>query len=232
MFAELLQPPMTAARPGLSHEHIDAVIAAAEDKHAACEQRSDDLTCAICLEDGLGARLPCNHAFHPVCIRSWLARGGETCPLCCTTICAPDDALDDNPVFPLLALAPRPDGRGDDRVSTDGPAVGSPVGDSPVGEIAQPDSRALHHIPTARRTFVRLPSGLLAASRRQNAAVASTASPTARARVGSGGMASDDGLDSDVLDVCEGGPRCESLHAGVVTVESEEEEEEDGGRRA
>lgn len=42
--------------------------------------------CAICL-DGEGssgklAQLNCKHTFHVACVRSWLLRGGVTCPLC------------------------------------------------------------------------------------------------------------------------------------------------------
>lgn len=43
--------------------------------------------CSICLDDegneGCGlAQLDCQHVFHKKCVRSWLLRGGVTCPLC------------------------------------------------------------------------------------------------------------------------------------------------------
>jgi hypothetical protein len=51
----------------------------------ACDCHATE--CAICLEsyDDPETRLvilPCNHAFHPVCLAHWSCKGPEVCPLC------------------------------------------------------------------------------------------------------------------------------------------------------
>lgn len=75
------------ARPGLSQAQINAVMSQAiESDTTHMAQEGEDTGCAICLDEGLGARLPCGHAFHPACIKAWLLRGGEACPLCVTRI--------------------------------------------------------------------------------------------------------------------------------------------------
>ncbi|KXS17705.1 hypothetical protein M427DRAFT_110096 [Gonapodya prolifera JEL478] len=46
---------------------------------------SDDSRCAVCLEDFQDgeelALLPCLHAYHGVCVRTWL-KGNGVCPVC------------------------------------------------------------------------------------------------------------------------------------------------------
>lgn len=70
---------------------IDGIITAARAADAASPKdiASEDRMCAICLEDGLGARLPCGHAYHPECIKKWLLRGSDTCPLCLAVVTPP-----------------------------------------------------------------------------------------------------------------------------------------------
>jgi hypothetical protein len=56
--------------------------------------------CAICIDD-VGPdesliKLPCGHAFHPICVTRWLTRSHgkgnrQCCPLCCQKVrCSPD----------------------------------------------------------------------------------------------------------------------------------------------
>jgi hypothetical protein len=53
------------------------------------ELREGDNTCIICREEMTvesGAKkLPCNHIFHPNCLRSWFQRQ-QTCPTCRTDV--------------------------------------------------------------------------------------------------------------------------------------------------
>lgn len=85
---DFITPPAMATTSGLSMRAIDAILAEAKAADAGCPTAVED-TCAICLECGLGAKLTCGHRFHPGCIQAWLARGGETCPLCCASIRPP-----------------------------------------------------------------------------------------------------------------------------------------------
>lgn len=40
-------------------------------------------TCSICLEEiEKGTELPCNHCFHKECIKNWLCKKKNECPLC------------------------------------------------------------------------------------------------------------------------------------------------------
>ncbi|ORX71805.1 hypothetical protein DL89DRAFT_217853, partial [Linderina pennispora] len=43
-------------------------------------------TCVICLSDFKAGKilvtLPCSHVFHKDCVRTWLTKKSETCPLC------------------------------------------------------------------------------------------------------------------------------------------------------
>lgn len=80
--------PATAVREGLSLDEINIVIEMARKKDVKHLTSSDE-SCAICLEPGLGATLSCNHSFHANCIRSWLLKGGDKCPLCCAQIRPP-----------------------------------------------------------------------------------------------------------------------------------------------
>ena len=45
-----------------------------------------DAECSVCLvdcESGENAvLLACGHCFHPQCIRSWLVKGKDSCPMC------------------------------------------------------------------------------------------------------------------------------------------------------
>lgn len=84
---EIITHPTNASRSGLPRQTIDDIITTAEAFHSSSSQApSEEPVCAICLEDGNEARLPCTHAFHSLCIRTWLLRGGETCPLCCASV--------------------------------------------------------------------------------------------------------------------------------------------------
>lgn len=105
---DILTTPTAAVAPvvtreGLSRNAVDAVLQAAEEADANCSHVATvDSVCAICLEEGLGARLSCNHAFHSHCIRAWLQRGGETCPLCCAAVRPPPGFVDS----PVTELSP------------------------------------------------------------------------------------------------------------------------------
>lgn len=66
----VVTPP---ARVGLSQDRVNEVCV------DCCVEE-----CAICLEEdggSRGARLPCGHAFHRLCVERWLVRG-RVCPLC------------------------------------------------------------------------------------------------------------------------------------------------------
>merc|ERR1719206_1647946 len=46
------------------------------------ELQQNDNTCIICREAmATGKKLPCNHIFHPHCLRSWFQRQ-QSCPTC------------------------------------------------------------------------------------------------------------------------------------------------------
>jgi hypothetical protein len=51
--------------------------------HRPCKKRSLS-ECAICMENVHRQRctLDCKHAFHRRCIRQWLLKGSDSCPLC------------------------------------------------------------------------------------------------------------------------------------------------------
>ena len=81
----------SVARP-LSREQIDTIcnphIFDHDDKKQNRKLGPHDV-CSICLEDddhGPETQLPCQHVFHTTCVRSWLMRGGVTCPLCCSQL--------------------------------------------------------------------------------------------------------------------------------------------------
>lgn len=161
---DFLTSPLVAARQGLSHDAINAVITAAEAADATCAlTSSDDHSCAICLEVGLGARLACGHAFHAGCIRSWLVRGGETCPLCCCTIRAPA-SMQGEPLHPA-DMAMVNSVTGVTALILHNPAdVDADHSSQELGPVVSAMG-SMHRIPTARRTFTRLPTGLRNASR-------------------------------------------------------------------
>lgn len=85
---EFVTQPSIATTSGLPPRAIEAIISAAKAAYTECSTTDDEM-CAVCLESGLGAKLTCGHRFHPGCIHAWLARGGETCPLCCALIRPP-----------------------------------------------------------------------------------------------------------------------------------------------
>lgn len=146
----LLTPISVAARPGaLSRAEVDEVIAIAREADAnAKDVASEDRVCAICLEDGLGARLPCGHAYHPECIKKWLMRGSDTCPLCLAVINAPSTPSS------ATTASPR---EGDECFS---PVSGNQAqqADIPLTALTMPDSANMNASirilpPVGRRTF-------------------------------------------------------------------------------
>ena len=66
----------------------------------------NDETCSICLESsavGDNLDLPCNHAFHEICINKWIKKHRKTykCPLCLTEYSTGSD-IDEVIVAPLI----------------------------------------------------------------------------------------------------------------------------------
>lgn len=194
-FNDLLATPMTVVRSGLSHEHIDAVMSAAEDADAMCSRpASDDDMCAICLEDGLGARLPCGHAFHAMCIRSWLMRGGETCPLCCCVIRPPPVADPVMPDYGLMQSGGAPGGLQADRGLA---VISGLVADRSDGVMdIDGTTSAIRRLPTVRRTFARLPPELIAVGRSRDLQVVDVVDDDDVVQV----LASSDGSDNRPTD--------------------------------
>lgn len=184
---DILTPTAAVApaitREGLSRNAVDAVLQAAEEADANCSRvATADSVCAICLEDGLGARLSCNHAFHSHCIRAWLQRGGETCPLCCAAVRPPTGFTDS----PVVELTPE-DSNSASEAETPAevtvarqsltvslpPAAQAGTGNAEIvpvapvqNEVASGNSRSSRHaLPLARRTFVHLPTAFASAIR-------------------------------------------------------------------
>jgi len=46
------------------------------------EEISDDIECAICLENEPSHRLRCGHLFHKTCVVRLVSHGHDSCPLC------------------------------------------------------------------------------------------------------------------------------------------------------
>eukprot|EP00189_Rhodosorus_marinus_P010512 CAMPEP_0184746512 /NCGR_PEP_ID=MMETSP0315-20130426/9036_1 /TAXON_ID=101924 /ORGANISM="Rhodosorus marinus, Strain UTEX LB 2760" /LENGTH=140 /DNA_ID=CAMNT_0027219121 /DNA_START=441 /DNA_END=863 /DNA_ORIENTATION=+ len=48
----------------------------------------EDFECAICMDDEEKrfCTMVCGHTYHYMCIKIWLRRGGDKCPLCAQTI--------------------------------------------------------------------------------------------------------------------------------------------------
>lgn len=181
---EMLTTPVAAARPGLSRAAVDAILEAAEEADASCSHVVSDVdsTCAICLEEGLGARLPCGHAFHSHCIRAWLMRGGETCPLCCAVVRPPA------PVGSTSASQPVVDMPSNDVDEAESTSRTTTMPQPQLLELSQPLPHDLgftlpqvpvaeptliiprsspHRLPLGRRTFVRLPTAFGSAAQRR-----------------------------------------------------------------
>lgn len=43
--------------------------------------------CSICLNENVNIRTHCGHYYHPECIKAWMMRGKNRCPVCnCTRL--------------------------------------------------------------------------------------------------------------------------------------------------
>lgn len=81
---------MLAVHPDLLNDQApppatQTVIENLQSIHATQEDIDQDASCPICLcsweLNETMAQLPCQHLFHPLCIRAWLVKSG-TCPVC------------------------------------------------------------------------------------------------------------------------------------------------------